>query len=126
MIDHISVGVDDVAGARKLYDPALAVLGMKMVFDHEGLAIAYGTDYPLFWVQRPDDGGKATFGNGTHICFRAKSRAMVDEFYKVAMANGAEDAGGPGLRPQYTPTYYAAFIRDASGNKIEAVCHEDE
>lgn len=126
MFDHVSVGVADVAAARKIYDPAMAALGFKVLFDHGDFAIAYGEAHPSFWVQLPDDQQAASAGNGTHVCFRATSRQMVRDFYEAAMKAGAEDAGAPGLRPDYTPTYYAAFVRDATGNKIEAVCHDPD
>jgi catechol 2,3-dioxygenase-like lactoylglutathione lyase family enzyme len=125
MFDHVSVGVDDVAKARILYDGAMAALGMKPVFELGEFAVAYGTDVPSFWVQKPENQKAATAGNGTHVCFRAESHAAVQAFYEAALKGGAIDAGAPGPRPEYTPTYYAAFFRDDSGNKIEAVCYAE-
>ena len=123
MFDHVSVGVNDLEKARAIYDGALGALGLKAVFEHGDAAVAYGTKHPSFWVQKPDDQQTASGGNGTHICFSASTRKAVHDFYDAAIKGGAEDAGAPGPRPQYTPTYYAAFFRDASGNKIEAVCY---
>jgi catechol 2,3-dioxygenase-like lactoylglutathione lyase family enzyme len=125
MFDHVSVGVNDIPGARTIYDAALGALGFKVVFEHGDAAIAYGKDQPSFWIQKPMDQKKATSGNGTHICFSAETRKAVHAFYEAALEAGAEDAGPPGPRPEYTPTYYAAFFRDGSGNKIEAVCHAE-
>jgi catechol 2,3-dioxygenase-like lactoylglutathione lyase family enzyme len=126
MFDHVSVGVDDVAKARLIYDKAMAVLGLRPIFELGEFAVAYGTEFPSFWVQKPENQKGATAGNGTHICFKAPSRQAVHDFYDAALKGGAEDAGMPGPRPEYTPTYYAAFFKDACGNKIEAVCHSED
>jgi len=72
-------------------------------------------------LEKPTDGRPASVGNGVHIAFAAGTRAQVDEFYRVALANGGTDAGAPGLRPEYDANYYGAFVRDPDGNKIEAV-----
>lgn len=125
MFDHVSVGVNDIPGARKIYDGALAALDLKPVMELGEFAVAYGKDRPSFWVQKPFDQKPASSGNGTHICFSAETRKAVHAFYEAALEGGAEDAGPPGPRPEYTPTYYAAFFRDGSGNKIEVVCHAE-
>ncbi len=125
MLDHVSVGVNDMAKATEIYDSALAAIGLKRIFEMDGIAIAYGAEFPEFWVQKPFDQKTASAGNGTHICFRAPSRDAVDAFHREALAKGAEDAGAPGLRVEYTPTYYGAFFFDIDGNKIEAVCHSE-
>lgn len=126
MFDHVSVGVDDVEKARLFYDAAMAALGMKPIFELGDFAVAYGAEHPEFWVQKPENQKPANAGNGTHVCFRAESRKAVDAFYAAGMENGGEDAGAPGLRAEYHPNYYGAFIRDTLGNKIEAVCHDPE
>ena len=72
-------------------------------------------------LEKPTDGRPASVGNGVHVAFAAETRAMVDEFYRVALAHGGSDAGPPGLRPEYDANYYGAFVRDPDGNKIEAV-----
>ncbi|TNE38531.1 MAG: VOC family protein [Alphaproteobacteria bacterium] len=126
MIDHISVGVDDLAGNIEIYDAALAAIGWKQLFKEGDFGVGYGPDKEaILWVQKPGDGKPATAGNGSHLCFRAPSRAAVEAFHAAALAAGAMDDGAPGLRPEYTPTYYAAFFRDLTGNKIEAVCFGD-
>ena len=81
----------------------------------------YGREVPEFWVGAPHDGGKAVAGNGTHIGFSAASKEEVDAFHAKALELGGADDGKPGLRPEYLPNYYAAFVRDPDGNKIEAV-----
>jgi len=84
-------------------------------------AVAYGKAFPEFWVQTPFDGGKPETANGLHIAFVAPDKAAVDAFYAVAMELGARDDGKPGPRPQYSDAYYAAFVRDLDGHKIEAL-----
>jgi catechol 2,3-dioxygenase-like lactoylglutathione lyase family enzyme len=124
MFDHISVGVDDHEKSTQLYDSVLATIGWKQVYTHGEIATGYGPkERPVFWVQRPGDGKPASAGNGMHICFSARSRDEVHAFYDAAIAGGASDAGAPGLRPEYTPTYYGAFFYDFTGHKIEVVCH---
>ncbi|MGX1787021.1 VOC family protein [Bosea sp. NPDC055332] len=120
MIHHLSVGSNDIAQARAFYDAVLPVLGMRLLGSSIGAA-DYGTASFFFSVETPVDGKPATPGNGVHIAFAAGRRAMVDQFYEVALANGGRDAGPPGLRPEYDANYYGAFVLDPDGNKIEAV-----
>ena len=120
MLSHVSLGTNDAARAAAFYDPLLAVLGIRKLDERDG-AIDYGTSMTLFSLEKPTDGRPASVGNGVHIAFWAGSRGQVDEFYRVARAHGGSDAGPPGLRPEYDANYYAAFVRDPDGNKIEAV-----
>lgn len=120
MLSHVSLGTNDADRAARFYDPVLAVLGMRKICEHDG-SIDYGTAMTIFSLEKPTDGQPASVGNGVHVCFAAGTRAQVDEFYRVALANGGTDAGPPGLRPQYDANYYGAFVRDPDGNKIEAV-----
>lgn len=122
MLDHVSVGVTDLARATRFYDAALGALGYGRMLTFD-VAASWGEDFPRFWASLPIDGTPASAGAGVHVCFKAKSRADVDAFHKAALAAGGTDDGAPGLRPQYTPTYYGAFVRDPDGNKVEAVCH---
>jgi catechol 2,3-dioxygenase-like lactoylglutathione lyase family enzyme len=130
MLDHVSIPVADIAGARAFYDAALAPLGFKrmMNFDAEAgnSASGYGTDHPWFWIGREDSRKSAAVSKGSHIAFRAPSRDAVDAFYEAAIAAGAKDNGAPGLRANYHPNYYAAFVFDLDGHHIEAVCHQPE
>ena len=119
---HVSVGTRDVTAAGAFYDAVLGALGIKRTMEYLPFAIAYGIDQPEFWVQLPFDRSPATTGNGTHFCFRASSAAAVDAFHAAALHSGGRDDGAPGLRPDYTANYYAAFVRDLDGNKLEAVC----
>jgi len=120
MIHHVSVGTNDLCASRAFYDPVMAHLGFRLL-DATGGAADYGIGDALFSVETPDDGARATAGNGVHIAFVARDRAMVDQFYQLALANGGLCAGSPGLRPAYDANYYGAFVRDPDGNKIEAV-----
>ena len=119
---HVSAGTRDVTAAGAFYDAVLSPLGIKRTMEYLPFAIAYGIDQPEFWVQLPFDQKPATPGNGVHFCFRAESAAAVDAFHAAAIAAGGRDDGPPGLRPDYTPNYYAVFVRDLDGNKLEAVC----
>ena len=129
MIDHLSLGVRDLARARAFYDAVLAPLGYRRVFDLED-ASGYGRPdpHPLkeqalpFWIGHEPAG---VVLNG-HICFSAPARAAVDAFHAVALAAGGRDNGKPGLRPHYHAHYYAAFIVDPDGHRIEAVRHQPE
>ncbi|MDX2101086.1 MAG: VOC family protein [Alphaproteobacteria bacterium] len=127
-LDHVSVGVSDVAAARTFYDAALAPLGLVRAMgegmgdDSWGWGYGKPNAFAQFWVQLPYDGGRPQPGNGCHVALRATNRAAVDAFHAAALAAGATCDGPPGLR-SYHPTYYAAFIRDPDGNKIEAVTH---
>ena len=127
MIDHTGVLVSDYARAKRFYSAALEPLGygLLMEFPKEQTG---GTDVggfgelatkkPDFWVA---SGGPNK--PPIHIAFRAASRAVVDAFYRAAIAAGGQDNGPPGLRPQYHPNYYGAFVLDPDGHNIEAVCH---
>lgn len=83
-------------------------------------------EMPYIYIYTPYDGQAATWGNGTHIAFQAETRSNVDAFYQAAMKNGGADEGAPGLREAYGPNYYAAYVRDPDGNKLQAVCYADE
>jgi len=120
MIHHLSLGTNDAARARRFYDPVMAVLGLKLLADKDG-SLDYGVNRFLFSLEKPTDGRPATPGNGVHIAFEAADRSMVEAFYDAALAHGGRDAGPPGLRPEYDPNYYGAFVLDPDGNKIEAV-----
>lgn len=124
MLDHISTGVSDLDRGMAFYDTALAALGFArcMTFDQ---AAGYGADdRPVFWIGLA--GEAAAPSKGFHVAFRADSRSAVDAFHAAAMAAGASDNGQPGLRPRYHPNYYAAFVIDPDGHKLEAVCHRPE
>ena len=119
MFNHVSVGATDLARAARFYDAALGALGYKRTAT-EDFGCAWGLAWPEFWAGMAAEGTPSA-GNGVHVAFIAPSRAAVDAFHAAALAEGGADAGAPGLRPEYLPDYYAAFVRDPDGNKIEAV-----
>ena len=129
MIDHLSLGVADLGRSRAFYDAALTPLGYRRLFDVAETS-GYGAALPEplreqalpFWIGQ--DAGHV--GLSGHVCFTAQGRAAVDAFYKAALAAGGRDNGAPGIREQYHPDYYAAFVYDLDGNNIEAVCHQPE
>ena len=132
MIDHITFGSNDMKAATAFYDAVMATIGYTRIAEEndktEGLVAAgYGKaadkgKEPLFWVCLPlDETVPAKACNGTHIAFKAASQTQVDDFYKAALKNGGKDGGAPGLRPHYEKDYYAAFVFDPDGHKIEAV-----
>jgi catechol 2,3-dioxygenase-like lactoylglutathione lyase family enzyme len=127
IFDHASVGVSDIERAMDFYRPALAALGLEPVMD-KGFAVAFGNGQgrQWLWISEPiDTAREVAANNGAHIALLADSRTAVRDFYDAAMAHGGRDDGAPGLRPEYTPTYYGAFVLDPDGNKIEAVCRKD-
>ncbi|HAS6072363.1 DUF3265 domain-containing protein [Vibrio vulnificus] len=119
ILNHVSVGVSNVPSAVVFYDSVLSALSIKRAHYIENVAAAYGENFE-FWVGCPCENA-ASSGNGTHIAFNAPNKEAVDQFYATALELGGECAGKPGLRPEYGETYYAAFVRDVDGNKIEAV-----
>ena len=123
IMSHVSAGTSDLAAAAAFYDTLLATIGAKRVVD-EPFGIAYGREFPEFWIAPPHNGQPATPGNGVHFAFLAANRAEVDAFHAAGMAAGATDEGKPGPRPHYGQQYYGAFMRDADGNKIEAMAWE--
>jgi catechol 2,3-dioxygenase-like lactoylglutathione lyase family enzyme len=121
-IDHISLSVSDYDAAKKFYAAALKPLGWKIMMEF-GRAAGFGVDgKPYFWIAE----GKKKTRPRVHVAFGAPSRKDVDRFHKAAIKAGATDNGKPGLRPDYHPTYYAAFVLDPDGHNIEAVTHGPE
>ena len=126
MIDHIGFSVSDFERAKAFYTAALARLGYTLIVEvpahktEAGHAAAgFGASgKPDFWIA-----GEGRLERPVHVAITAKDRPSVDAFYKAAMKAGGKDNGPPGLRPQYHPNYYGAFVRDPDGHNIEAVCH---
>ena len=119
IISHISIGTNNFDLAVVFYDKILSTLGCNQIMKHPG-AVAYGKEFPEFWVQTPYDGAPATEGNGSHIGFIANTKKAVHEFHEAALSLGGKNDGAPGPRPDYGEAYYGCFIRDLDGNKIEA------
>jgi catechol 2,3-dioxygenase-like lactoylglutathione lyase family enzyme len=119
-VSHVSLGTNDYLRAKAFYDAVLATLQIRCVMDFPGGA-GYGRQFPEFWIQAPHDRGRASAGNGVHVCFFASSQEEVRAFHAKAIELGGKDDGAPGPRPEYSRDYYAAFVRDLDGNKIEAL-----
>jgi len=127
ILSHITLGTNDYDKAASFYDAVLQPLGFSRVPKPPGKPPAYAVDgeMPHLYLYQPYDGRPATWGNGTHVAFQAKSRQAVDEFHRKAVSTGGTDEGAPGLREDYGPNYYAAYVRDPDGNKLQAVCYKD-
>ena len=118
-LDHLSVAVKRYGKAKKLYEAALGAIGMTVNMD-VGEACGFGANgEKILWLSKSK---KAT--GGAHIALRVHQRDLVSAFYDAALAAGAEDNGAPGPRPDYGPSYFAAFVHDFEGNNIEVVCYE--
>jgi catechol 2,3-dioxygenase-like lactoylglutathione lyase family enzyme len=125
MIDHISVGVSDLERSARFYELALAPLGLLRLVTRPG-TVGFGKSYPEFWINLRAGMSPVSPESGSHICLRANSTSEVDAFHAAALNAGGSDDGAPGLRPHDRVRYYAAFIRDPDGNRIEAVTFPKE
>ena len=127
MIAHISIGVRDVDRSRAFYDAALARLGYKCIRAARSLVgYGYGADGISFWVVSAEHPVPPDEKSGLHFCFAAPDAAAVDAFHAAALRAGGSDNGAPGLRPVYDRDYYAAFVVDPDGYRIEAYCGPGE
>ena len=121
MIDHISIAVRDLKTAERFYAAVLAPLGMSKLREWPDAAVGFGKKHPEFWVNRRADMARPPDDSGVHVCLRARETAAVEAFHAAGVAGGGTSDGAPGIREKYHPSYYAAFIRDPDGNRIEAV-----
>ena len=127
MLDHISLGVTDLERSRRFYDAALPPLGLVRTVDFQGRGSDYGAMAGQLGVEFTITAeSDVTPLLGMHGCFRAPDRASVCAFHGAALIAGGHDDGGPGVRSEYHPDYYAAFVRDPDGHLVEAVCHAPE
>jgi catechol 2,3-dioxygenase-like lactoylglutathione lyase family enzyme len=118
MIDHVSVRVSDFPRLLAFYREALAPIGYQVIMEYPG-AVGLGADgKPDLWLMQTD---KPL--NPTHFALNVASRPSIDAFHAAGLAAGGSDNGAPGLRLDYHPTYYAAYLHDPEGNNIEVVCH---
>jgi catechol 2,3-dioxygenase-like lactoylglutathione lyase family enzyme len=120
MIDHVSVAVRDLQVSTRFYESVLAPLGFSKL-ETRPATVGFGKSYPEFWINLRGDMAAVAPASGAHVCFRARNAEMVDAFHAAALVAGGADDGAPNLRPQHGDGYYAAFIRDPDGNRIEAV-----
>jgi catechol 2,3-dioxygenase-like lactoylglutathione lyase family enzyme len=132
MLSHVCLGISDAQRAARFYDAVLGAVGLKRCEESQeggeqqwrGWRV-YGSEADpqiTLWVCRPFDGRAASAGNGTMLAFKARSWGEVDRFHAAALAHGGSCEGAPGLRPQYYPDFYGAYVRDPDGNKLAVVC----
>lgn len=122
MINHISIGVSDIARAKGFYDAALKPLGYRCTSAGED-SLGYGNDEATaLWVLKVPSPVTDNDGSGLHLCLDAPTRKSVDAFHKAGLRAGGRDNGKPGLRASYGPNYYAAFVVDPDGYRLEAYC----
>ena len=122
MINHISIGVRDISRAKRFYDAALAPLGYSCLSQSEA-SLGYGRDGAIaLWISAVERPVPSDAGSGLHVCFDAPTRKGVDKFHAAALKAGGRDNGKPGLRADYGPDYYAAFVIDPEGYRMEAYC----
>jgi len=124
MFDHVSLGVRDIARSRRFYDAALGPLGFTALSVGDD-SLGYGKDAVALWLSLSVSPVPADPRSGLHFCFTAPSRAAVGEFHRAGLAAGGRDNGAPGLRADYGPTYYAAYVVDPDGYRLEALCDKE-
>jgi catechol 2,3-dioxygenase-like lactoylglutathione lyase family enzyme len=120
VIDHVSIPVSDLDRSARFYEAVLSPLGYAKL-ETRPATVAFGKRYSEFWLNLRSGLQPQPDGSGAHVALRAASREMVDAFHAAALAREGASDGAPGLRPQHGDGYYAAFIRDPDGNRIEAV-----
>ena len=120
MIDHVSVGVSDLERSARFYGATLTPLGLSRLVTRPA-TVGFGKSYPEFWINLRAGMAQVAPDGGVHVCLRAKSTGEVDAFHAAALKAGGRSDGAPGLRPHDRVRYYAAFVVDPDGNRIEAV-----
>lgn len=128
VLSHITLGTNDIERAGRFYDEVLGALGFERLPKPPGKPPAYekGGMMPTIYLYTPEDGRPATWGNGTHLAFIAATRAEVHNFHERALSLGGSCEGKPGPRLHYGENYYAAYVRDPDGNKLQAVCYSKD
>jgi catechol 2,3-dioxygenase-like lactoylglutathione lyase family enzyme len=121
VIDHISIGVRDIARSKRFYDAALKPLGYMCLSAGQG-SLGYGKEAVTLWISSTARPVTADPESGLHFCFAAPTAASIDAFHAAALSNGGRDNGAPGMRVDYGPNYYAAFVVDPDGYRLEAHC----
>ena len=121
MINHISIGVRDVARSKTFYDAVLKPLGYKCLSEG-ATSLGYGKDAVVLWIGASEKPVPADPASGLHFCFDAPTRESVAAFHKAALGAGGKDNGKPGLRADYGANYYAGFVVDPDGYRLEAYC----
>jgi catechol 2,3-dioxygenase-like lactoylglutathione lyase family enzyme len=126
VLDHVSITVSNMLIAERFYDAVMAALNVNKMGSGK-VWISYGercdADHPELTYLLIRSGPVPEEAYGRHWCFKAQLRNQVDAFWQAGISAGGTDEGAPGLRAEYHPHYYGAFLRDPDGNRIEAVCH---
>ena len=132
MFTYVCLGTSDIARSVRFYDPVMAALGQTRCHtpgeEDAGELVGWGSynnegaHEVALWLGKPFDGGPPSSGNGTMVACKATHWTQVDAFHAAALAFGGSSEGPPGLRPQYSPDFYVAYVRDPDGNKLAAVC----
>ena len=123
MIDHVSIGARDITKAKAFYDAALKPIGYSCLSSSEG-SLGYGKEHAAFWINVSLSPVPPDPNSGLHFCFVAPTRKSVDAFHQAAIRHGGRDNGEPGLRTDYGANYYAAFVVDPDGYRIEVLCNK--
>ena len=121
MLNHISIGTSSLSTAKAFYDAALSVLGYQCLSEDAG-SLGYGSKKVESWVLKSEKPVPDEASSGLHICFTAPTKDSVNRFHAAGLRHGGRDHGKPGRRPDYGPNYYAAFLKDPDGYRIEAYC----
>jgi catechol 2,3-dioxygenase-like lactoylglutathione lyase family enzyme len=121
MIDHVSIGVRDIPTAKRFYDAALQPLGYECLSQAES-SLGFGRGAVAFWIHAVESPVPPDPKSGLHFCFSAPTRRSVDSFHSAALKAGGRDNGAPAIRADYDSNYYAAFVVDPDGYRIEAYC----
>jgi catechol 2,3-dioxygenase-like lactoylglutathione lyase family enzyme len=121
MLNHISIGVSSLSRSKAFYDAALKPLGYRCLSEDAG-SLGYGGEHVAFSVLKSDKPVPDEATSGLHVCFDAPTRVSVDRFHIAGLRHGGSDHGRPGTRPDYGADYYAAFLKDPDGYRIEAYC----
>ena len=121
MIEHVSIGVRDIARSRQFYDAILGPVGYACLSE-DATSFGFGDEVVQLWVGTANSPVEPDFDSGLHFCLRAPTPASVRAFHQGALAAGGRDNGVPGLRADYGPGYYSAFVIDSDGYRLEAYC----
>lgn len=121
MLNHISIGASSLPAAKAFYDAALSALGYRCLSE-DASSLGYGSETVEFWVLKSEKPVPDEAASGLHICFTAGTKDGVNRFHAVGLRHGGRDHGKPGTRPDYGSDYYAAFLKDPDGYRVEAYC----
>ena len=121
MLNHVSIGVSDIARSQVFYDKVLEPLGYKRL-STDDTSLGYGNHSIGLWLLATKNPVRPDMSSGLHFCFESPTRRGVEDFHKAATAFGGSDNGGPGVREDYADNYFAAFVVDPDGYRIEAYC----